>query len=152
MAEHARFGSELLDDVRPLLAQRRADRFVGERATIGEQEVPDEELELPGQLLDVEGDAVRRIGAGGEGGPALLQPGNQPDRLAITQGAVGGRGAAEVRLQRHVAEVLQPDHAERVVVVEELGNRQRHLGEELGDADEGQRGVVDRAGMHGQHD
>ena len=55
-------------------------------------------------------------------------------------------------LQRHVAEVLQPDHAEGVVVVEELGNRYRHLREELGDAHEGQRGVVDGAGMHGQHD
>ena len=62
MAEHARLGGQLLGDAprTPRASASRARR--GQRsAAIRLEEVLHEELQLPGQLLDVERDAVRQV-------------------------------------------------------------------------------------------
>ena len=57
---------------------------------------------------------------------------------------LGRRRGAEMRLQRHVAEILQRDDAERVRVAEDGGHRQRHLLQQARDVRERQRGEIDR--------
>ena len=56
-------------------------------------------------------------------GAAPLEHLDEPDRLAVERGVLAGRRRPEVRLQRHVAQVLQPQQAEVVGVVEDRRDR-----------------------------
>ena len=65
VAQDARLRGQLVRNRRPLLVEAPLrSRLAQADAPIGLEEVPDEEVELPGQLLDVEGDAIREIGVG----------------------------------------------------------------------------------------
>ena len=64
------------------------------------------EVELPGELVGVERDAVRKIAVGIDFGAAALQQLEERDRLAIQRRVFGERGRAQMRLQRDVAEVV----------------------------------------------
>ena len=79
----------------------------------------DEEFELPRQLLDVERDAIRRIGVRAQRFAALLHARDEADRLPIERRMLGRGRRAEMRLQRHVAEILQAEHAERIGVMQD---------------------------------
>ena len=130
----------------PANSSRSASR-VGRRdddAAIGLEEVLDEEVQLPRQLLDVERDAVGQVVRRRELRAAPLQRGDERDRLAVERRVLGRRRRAEVRLQRDVAEILQRQHAELVGVAEDRGNRHRHLREQARDVDERQRVEVER--------
>ena len=61
MAQHARLGGQFLGDRRELGGQRLARRGRQRGAAIALEKVLGEELQLPGQLLDVERDAVRHV-------------------------------------------------------------------------------------------
>ena len=140
VAEHARLGRQLLDERRELLAQRRRARVGGiDDAAIGLDEVLDEEVELPGQLLDVEGDAVGQVLGRRELGAAALQRRDERHRLPVERRVLRRRRRAEVRLQRDVAEILEREHAEVVGVAEDGRDRHRHLREQPRDVDERQR-------------
>ena len=63
----------------------------------------------------------------------------------------GGR-RAEMRLERHVAEILQGHDAVGVGVSENRRHRQRDLPQEAFDVGERQRPKLDGTGVHRQHD
>ena len=64
---------------------------------------------------------------------------------------LGARRGAEMRLQRHVAEILQRDDAELVRVAKDARHRHRHRGQQACDVHERQLLEVDRLRMDGQH-
>ena len=105
---------------------------------------------VPRQLLDVEGDAIRRAVLGGQLGAALLQDGDELDRLAVQGPVLVGRRQAEVGLQRDVTEVVEADQAERVGMVQDARHRQRHRLEQAADGDERHAVDVDRSGVEGE--
>ena len=152
MAQHARLVRELGDDGRPLVGEHRLLRGRQHDAAIPFDEMADEEVELPRELLDVERDAVGQMRVGGELGAAPLQQLDQRDRLAIERRVLARRRGAQMRLQRHVAQILLRDDAERVGMIEHERHRQRHLPQQLRHVGEGQRGEVDRPGVQRQHD
>ena len=91
MAQDARLVRQLLHDARPLFGERRS-RGRGKRdAAIADEKVLDEELELPRQLLDVEGHAVRDEPRRLELRAAPLQQLDQRDCLAVQRGVLGRR-------------------------------------------------------------
>ena len=152
VAEHARLGRQLLDDHLELAADGVELGLRQHRVAVRRQVVPEEEVQLPGQLLDVEGDAVGQVGRRRQRGAARLHRDDVRDRLAVERGVRLERLRAEVRLQRDVAEVLQRQDAEAVVVAEQPRRRHRHRLEQAADVDEGQRLGVDRAGVHREHE
>src|SRR5262249_10261281 len=109
----------------PLLARER-------NPPIGLDEILDEELELPRQLLDVEGDRIRQVPIGRELGAALLEAVDERHRLAIERVGLAWRCRAEVRLQGDVAKILQGDDPQGVRVIDDRRHRERDLLEELG--------------------
>ncbi len=111
-----------------------------------------EEVHLPRQLLDVEGDAVREVGRALELGAATLQRRDQSDGLSIAGGVLGWRHGAEVSLQRDVAEVLEGEDPEIAGMPKHGRNRHRHLLEQPRDVDERQRVEVERRRVERQHD
>ena len=54
---------------------------------------------------------------------AALQRRDERHGLAVERGVLGRRGGAEMRLQRHVAEILERQHAEIVGVAEQRRER-----------------------------
>src|SRR5204862_5875746 len=65
ISEHGRIGGELVDDRRPFAGQRLARCRRQCDAAIALDEVLEEELELPRQLVDVERSEERRVGKEG---------------------------------------------------------------------------------------
>ena len=152
MTEHARFRRQLLDDHRPFVAQRGALRRGQRDAAIAFDEIADEILELPGELLDVERHPVGQVRVGCELGAPPLEQLDERDRLPVERGVLGRRRRPQMRLQRDVAQVLQRHDPERVCVSEDVGHRQRHLLQQDGHVGEGQRRELDRSGVQRQHD
>ena len=113
-------------------------------AAIRLDEVLGEEVHLPRQLLDVEGDAVGQVVRARQLGAALLQRGDERDRLPVERGVLGRRRGAEVRLQRHVPEILEREDAEIAGVAEHGRDRHRHLLEQPRDVGERQLSNVER--------
>ena len=133
-----------------LLAQRFLRRRRDHHAAVGLDEVLREEVHLPGQLLDVERDAVGQVVGRLELGAAALHGRDQPDRLPIQRRVLRRRRRAEVRLQRHVAQILEREHADVVGMAEDARNRHRHLLEQPRDVHERQRFHVERGRVQGQ--
>ena len=125
---------------------------VGCDAAIGPQEVLDEELQLPGQLLDVEGDAVGRIVVGTRAPRRAAAAGDEPHRLAVASavlGAVARRGAPAASRRRGPPGRGCP------------GRRRGEAGAAPAAAPgaaaratrtNGSVAYVDRPGVHGEHD
>ena len=67
----------------------------------------DEEIHLPRQLLDVEGDAGTAGTRRTQLRAAFLQRGDERDGLPIERGVLRRCGRAEMRLQRDVAKIFQ---------------------------------------------
>ena len=111
----------------------------------------DEEVQLPGQLLDIERDSIRKVCRALQFRPAPLKRRDQADGLSIERRVFGSRRGAEVGLERHVAEILERQHANVVGVPEDARNGHRHLLEQPGDVHEGQRVEVERLGVQRQH-
>ena len=88
----------------------------------------------------------------GQLAPAALKHLDERHRLAVERGMLGRRRRAEVRLQRHVAEILERQHAEVGGVTENPRHRHRHRGEQLRRVHERQRGVVERRRVDRQHE
>ena len=75
----------------------------------------DEEIQLPRQLLDVEGRsrmAGSRVDA--SSAPRRCSVSMSATACAIERAVLGRRCGAEVRLQRHVAQILQREDAEGI--------------------------------------
>ena len=120
-------------------------------AAVAFDEVLDEEIHLPRQLLDVEGDAVGDVSRRRELRAAPLQRVDQRDRLAIERRVFRPRRRAEMRLQRHIAEILQRDDAERIGMTEDRGHRHGHAAHEPSDVGKRQPLELDGLRMDGQH-
>ena len=133
-------------------AQRLARPHRQLRAAIALDEVLQEEIELPRELLDVERDAVGQIRRRRQLRAAPLQRRDQRDRLAIERRVRRRRRRAQVRLQRDVAEILQRQDAQLVDVIDDLRDRHRHRRQQLRDVHERQRGVVERRRVHREHE
>ena len=143
MAQHPRFRSELAGDRRPFLGQRRLLCRSQRDAAIRHDEMTDEVLELPRQLLDVECHPVRQVGVRRQLGAPSLQELDERDCLPIQRRVLGRRGGTEMRLQRDVAKILQRNDPERVVMIENGGHGQRYALEQLGHVRERQRRELD---------
>ena len=91
MAEHARLGGQLLDD-QSANAWRSSSRAAGadDDAAIRFDEVLGEEVQLPRQLLDVEGDPYGQI-SGSRARRRALQRRDERDGLAVARGVLGRR-------------------------------------------------------------
>ena len=87
----------------------------------------DEELELPRQLFDIEGDAIGRVGVGAEVLAALLHARNELHGLPVQRVMLSRCCGTEVRLERDVTEIFQPDHAKRIRMMQDRRHRHRHL-------------------------
>ena len=83
VAEHARFRRQRIDQYLELRAQCVAGRCRQHDAAVGLEEVLDEEVHLPRQLLDVEGNPVGQVVARLEFSAAPLQRRDQRDRLPV---------------------------------------------------------------------
>ena len=80
----------------------------------------DEEVHLPRQLLDVEGDLRGAVGRRQQLLAPRLQHADERHGLAIQRFVLGQRAGAKVRLQRDVAEILEREDAERVRMAENV--------------------------------
>jgi len=96
-------------------------------------EMFDEKVELPCELLDVEGDAIGDVLWRRELGASSLHRRDQRDGLSIEGRVFGGTCGAEVSLKRDVSEIGQRENAEIVGVTEHRRNRHRHLGKQSRD-------------------
>ena len=143
VAQHARLGGKLLGDRLPFLGERAALGLGQHRAPVVLDEMPDEEVELPGQLLDVERDPIRQVPIGLQLGAPPLQQRDERDGFPVQGRVLGRRRRAEMRLQRHVAQVLERHDAVGIRVAENRRDRQRDLLEQRGHVREGQRLEVD---------
>src|SRR5262245_5247707 len=110
-----------------------------------------EELQLPRQLLDVEGDAVGDEPGRRELRAPTLKRVDKTHSLTVQSGVLCGRRRTEMRLQRHVAQILQRDDAELVRVTKNARDRYRHQAEEVGDVDKRKRVEINRARVDGKH-
>ena len=133
MAEHARLRGELLGDRLPFVGERRAFGRRQRRRRGSPRRSACEEVELPGQLLDVEGHPVRQVRvrrqlalrAAAAARSARPPRGRAPRARAVRRGA-------EMRLQRHIAR--DPASATMPICVrvpENRRHRQRHLLQQL---------------------
>ncbi len=151
VTQHPWFRGQFLHDRAPLGAEGLCLRIAQGQPPVGPEEVPDEELEFPRQLVDVEGHAIRRIVARGHLAPAQLQRRNQVDGFAVARGMFGRTGHTEVCLKRDVSQVLLDQDAKLVVVPENGRHRQRQGLQQLGHPDKRECGRVDGPDMEGQH-
>ena len=129
MAEHARLRRRARSTI-AAHSSRSASRSAARQrdAAVASRKCLREEVELPGQLLDVERDAVRQVRVATRSSrAAALQQLDERHRLPVERRVLGRRRRAEVRLQRDVAEILQREDAELVGVAEDRRHRQRHL-------------------------
>ena len=152
VAQHARLRRQLADDRGPFLRQCRHLRWMQPDTAIRDNEMTHEVLQLPGQFLDIECHSIRQVLFGGELRAASVEELDERDRLAVQRRVLGGRRRTEVGLQRHVAEVLQRDDAERIGVIEDRRDRQRHLLQQGRHVGERQCREFDRPRMQRQHD
>jgi hypothetical protein len=134
MAQHARLRRQLRGERPPFPGERLARGRRDHRAAVRLEEVLREELQLPEQLLDVEGDAVRRVVARREFRAAALHDLDERDGLPIEAAVLGGRRGAEMRLQRDVAEIVQHEDPQIARTVEDARHRQPHRFEQAGHA------------------
>ncbi len=151
MAQHARLGRELFDDRLPFRGERGSLGFAQCRAAIPFDEVLDEVLELPRELLDIERHTVGQVLIGLQLGAAALQPIDQRDGLQVERRVLRERCGAQMSLERDVAEILQHYDAKRIGVAEDLGDRERHLTEQVRDVRERQGREIDGTGVQGDH-
>ena len=112
----------------------------------------DEELHLPGELLDVERNPVGQVLGRLELGAAVLNRGDQGDGLPVEVRVLRGSGRAEMGLERDVAEVLEREHADVVGMPEDLRDRNRHALEQPRDVGERQRVHVEGRRVQRQHE
>ena len=133
MAEDARLAGKLGDDRGEFLAKRAA-LIIGERhAAIRLEEMLGEEIEFPRQLLDVERDAIREVLGRGEFLAALLEGGDERNRLPVERRVLRCARGAKMGLEGHVAKVLQRQQSVLVRVTEDRRNRQLHALKQVGD-------------------
>src|SRR5207244_1825804 len=90
-------------------------------------EMFDEELELPRQLVHVEGDRIGRITIGFELAASPLEPLDERDGLAVQRLVLRARRGAQVRLERDVAQILLRHDPELIGVPKDGRNRQGNL-------------------------
>ena len=95
---------------------------------------------------------IRRVVIRRQLGAALLQRRDERHGLPVERRVLGGPCRADVRLQGHVAEILQRENAQRIGMPDDRRHRQRHLAEQLRDVDEGQRRELDRTVVKRQDD
>ena len=112
----------------------------------------DEEVELPGQFLDVERDPIGQVAVGLQLGTPPLKQRDERDSVPVQGRVLGRRRCSEMRLQGHVAQVLERHDAVGIRVAENRGDRQRHLFEQRGHVREGQRLEVDAPRVQREHD
>ena len=147
MAQHPRLGRELLDDRRPFAAESSAcTRPTARRPAIGPEEVLVRRTPAPRSASRCR----RPSRYGGYASDlqllaAHLQLRDERHRLRGRARRARPAWRAEVRLQRHVAEILQADDAELVRVVQDGRDRQRHRLEQARDRDKRHAVEVDRA-------
>src|SRR5207237_10500631 len=115
------------------------------------EEMLDEEVELPGELVAVERNAERQELARLHLFAALLQPIDQFDGLFIERIVFDRLRAAEMRLQRHVAEVFENQNAEIVGVAGNRGDGQRDVRQQTADVHKRQLIELERLVVDGKH-
>ena len=130
-------------------ARRSASRQ--HRAPVALDEMLDEEVELPGQLLDVEGDPIGQVPIGLQLGAAPLQQRDERDGVPVQRRVLGRRRGSQMCLQRDVAQIFERHDAVGIRVAENRGDRQRHLLEQRGHVREGQRLEVDAPRVQREH-
>jgi hypothetical protein len=148
--EHARPGRDL--GAEPVEALRQRDPVLHRevRLAMALQEVLPEEVQLPRQLLEVEGD----LEADGALGPArrlALQPHQLVERLPVQLRARVVVRLLEPLLQGEVAEVFEQQDAPRAVDGQDLGDRDAPAGHELPHRHERVLLGLDGLGVHGDH-
>ena len=114
MAEHARLGGELVGDA-PAIPRASASRSAASACTsaIALDEMAGEEVELPRQLLDVEGDPIRQVAVARSSAPRRCSSSMSATASPVERRVLDRRRGAEMRLQRDVAEILECDDADR---------------------------------------
>ncbi len=150
MTQHARLASELVDDQQTFLVERFARRGREGNAAIGFEEVLDEEVHLPHQLVAIERDSVGDELVRLQLGASALHPEHELDCLRVERVVFGG--LREMRLERHIAEVFQNEDAEVVGMAGDRRNRQRDAREQPAHVDK--RELVEDEGcvIDGEHD
>ena len=152
VTQDARLSGELGGDRRELPAEHRALRLRQRGAAEALDEVLREEVELPGQLFDVKGDAIREIRVLDQLRTAALERFDELDRLAV-EGGVFRRGRrAQVRLQRDVTEIFERQDAERIRMAQDRGHGEGQQPQQLGDVGKRQRRERNRGGVERQND
>ena len=101
-----------------------------------------EEVQLPRELVAIERDLVGNEFVGRELRALALHSEHELDRLLVEAVVFDWLRDAEVRLQRHVAEIFQNEDAEIVGMAGDRRYRQRKTGEQPPDVDE--RQLVER--------
>ena len=154
MAQHARFGRELLDDRRPLVGERlRGRRPTGCAPRYASRKWLHEEVQFPRQLLDVEGDAVRD-----DSGPTSARaPRRCSVSMSATRLAVERRVLGRLAAPRCAWSVTSPRSCSaRMPSASEwpriAGTGSGICCEQFGDVGERQRAEVDRSGVQREHD
>src|SRR5262249_57496429 len=99
---------------------------------IAVDEVTREEVELPGQLFDIEGCLVGKVHLRCELCSAALQQLDERHRLAVERRVFSWRRCTQMRLKRNVAEILEGENAQLIRVAEHSRGRERHPLQQLG--------------------
>ena len=152
MAEHAGLGGQFLDDRRELLAERRARRRRRRRAAVGLEEVLHEEVQLPGELVDVERDAVGHVAGAASSRAAALQRFDEARR----PGGRARRARPGVAAPRCACSVTSPRSCSAMMPSSFEWARMRGTGTGIAASrpatlTNGELLEVDRSRVHGQH-
>ena len=150
MTQDTGLGREPHDEPFELVRQLSPAAVGQRRLPVTEQEVLDEEVELPSELLDVERQPVRREGRGGEPAAPLLDQRDHPRRPAIVHPSRVAIRHAELGLERGVTQVLELQNAEIPGNTQNRRHRDWDLREQPGHVDEGETVGVERLAMDEQ--
>ena len=130
MAQHARFCRQLDGQSMKFSRQCLVGRLGEAGPAIGPHVVLHEEIELPRELLPVEGSAIRQIRVRRQIPAATLHQADERDGLPVEIRVLGRRGRAEMRLEGDVSEILQHQDAQIAGVSEDPRDWQRDLVEQ----------------------
>ena len=145
VAQHSRLRRQRADEVAQLGPERIAIAHGKHDASIRFQEMLDEKIHLPGELLDIERNRVPDVPGILQFTPAPLHRFDEPDRLPIERRMRRRGRRTDMGLQCDVTEIIEGQHAVVRGLTQDRRHRQSHRRKQLGHVHEGKGFVVERA-------